>query len=80
MRTRLALLSIVLAAIAGYALHALAQPRFDTRPVMLPVPSASSNGVSFAWFYDSGTRAVVLCRAGSGANDPMDCKTHTTLP
>lgn len=80
MHSRFLLLSVLLAAIAGYALHALAQPRYDTRPMMLPMPSASSNGVTFAWFYDSGTRVVVLCRAGSAATDPLDCKTQTTLP
>lgn len=80
MRTRAALLIVVLSAVTGYAIHALAQSRVDVRPSMMPMASSSSNGVSFAWFYDAGTRAVVLCRAASGPNDPVDCRAHTTLP
>ena len=39
-------------ALTGYALHLLAQPRIDTRTAVTPIASSSSNGVSFAWFYD----------------------------
>ena len=70
----------VLAALAGYAVHVLAQPRADLRPAMMPIASSSSNGVSFAWFYDAGTRSVVVCRAGSAPNEAPDCKAHATLP
>ena len=62
----------------GYALHLLAQPRVDTRAAVTPIASSSSNGVSFAWFYDPTDRAVYLCRAGAG--DTVECKARTTLP
>jgi len=78
MSMRIAIL--FLAALGGYAVHVLAQPRADLRPAMVPIPSSSANGVSFAWFYDQGTRVVVVCRAGSTASEAPDCKAHTTLP
>lgn len=71
---------VVLAALAGYTVHVLAQPRADLRPAMMPIASSSSNGVSFAWFYDQGSRSVVVCRAGAAANEGPDCKAHATLP
>jgi hypothetical protein len=71
---------IILAAIAGYAAHALAQPRVDLRPAMTAIASSSSNGVSFAWFYDPAARSVVVCRAGAAPGDALECKAHTTLP
>lgn len=71
---------LVVAALVGYAVHALAQPRADLRPAMMPIASSSSNGISFAWFYDGASRTVVVCRAGMASNEPPDCKAHATLP
>lgn len=71
---------IVVAAIAGYGLHALAQGRIDTRPAVVSIGSSSSNGISFAWFYDQTERAVYVCRSGHGAGDTVECKARTTLP
>jgi len=65
-------------ALTGYALHLLAQPRIDTRTAVTPIASSSSNGVSFAWFYDPADRAVYVCRASPG--DTVECKARTTLP
>ncbi|HEX9221640.1 MAG TPA: hypothetical protein VF858_14235 [Gemmatimonadaceae bacterium] len=64
--------------LTGYALHLLAQPRIDTRTAVTPIASSSSNGVSFAWFYDPADRAVYVCRASPG--DTVECKARTTLP
>lgn len=71
---------IVIAALLAYAAHALSQARVDLRPAMTAIPSSSANGVSFAWFYDAGTRTVVLCRAGAAAGEPLDCRAQATLP
>ena len=49
------------------------------RPAMTPIGTASSNGISFAWFYDSPGRTVVACRVGQ-AGDTLDCKARATLP
>lgn len=68
------------AALAAYGLHAYAQIRADARAAMTPIGSSSSNGVSFAWFYDSTERAVVVCRIGQGPADTPDCRSRTTLP
>ena len=65
-------------ALTGYALHLLAQPRVDTRGAVTTIASSSSNGVSFAWFYDPADRAVYACRAGPG--DTVECKARTMLP
>lgn len=72
--------SIVFAVLAGYALHAFAQSRFEMRPAVTPIASSSSNGVAFAWFYDPSERAVYVCRMGAAANDTLDCKSKATLP
>ena len=69
---------VVAVALTGYALHLLAQPRVDTRSAVTPIASSSSNGVSFAWFYDPADRAVYVCRAGPG--ETVECKARTTLP
>lgn len=67
--------------LAGYALHAWAQGRVDVRTAVAPIGTSSSNGVSFAWFYDSNERTVYVCRAGLGAGaDAVDCKAKTQLP
>jgi len=72
--------ALVLAAAAGgYALHALAQSRFDVRPTAAPIGTSSSNGISFAWFYDPAERTVYVCRAGSGG-DVLECKARAQLP
>lgn len=70
---------IVAALAAGYALHALAQARFDARATATPIGTASSNGVSFAWFFDSTDRTVYVCRTG-GTSDAVDCKARAQLP
>jgi hypothetical protein len=69
------------ALLAGYALHAWAQQgRIDLRTAVTPIGTSSSNGVSFAWFYDSNERTVFVCRAAQGAADGVDCKAKTQLP
>jgi hypothetical protein len=69
------------ALLAGYALHAWAQQgRLDLRTAVTPMGTSSSNGVSFAWFYDSNERTVFVCRAAQGAADAVDCKAKTQLP
>ena len=47
---------VLVAALTGYGIHALAQTRIDVRPVVTPMGTSSSNGVSFAWFFDSMRR------------------------
>ena len=74
------LVLVVIAALTGYTLHLLAQPRVDTRAAVTAIVSSSSNGVSFAWFYDPAERAVYVCRAGQGGADTVECKARTTLP
>ena len=69
---------VVAVVLTGYGLHLLAQPRVDTRSAVTPIASSSSNGVSFAWFYDPADRAVYVCRAGAG--ETVECKARTTLP
>lgn len=71
---------LVIAAMTGYALHVVAQTRADTRAAVTAIASSSSNGVSFAWFYDPAERAVYVCRAGQGGADTVECKARTTLP
>ena len=70
---------LLFAAIATYAIHAFAQIRADARAVMTPIGSSSSNGVSFAWFYDNAERAVYVCRIGQAMADAVDCKAKATL-
>ncbi len=69
---------VVTALAAGYALHALAQSRLDVRPALAPIGTSSSNGVSFAWFYDPTDRAVYVCRSAGG--DTLECKAKAQLP
>jgi len=71
---------LTIAAAATYGLHAFAQIRADVRPAMTPIGSSSSNGISFAWFYDSTERAVIVCRIGTAPGDVLDCKAKATLP
>ena len=71
---------LLFAAIATYAIHALGQLRADARAVVTAVGNSSSNGTSFAWFYDSGERTVFVCRIGQGPAEPLDCKAKASLP
>lgn len=70
---------LLFAAIAIYALHAVAQVRADVRAVVTPIGSSSSNGTSFAWFYEGTERTVFVCRIGQAPGDTVDCKARTTL-
>ena len=70
---------LLIAAIATYGLHAFAQIRADVRTSLTPIGSSSSNGISFAWFYDSTERMVFVCRIGQAPGDSVDCKAKTTL-
>ena len=72
--------AVLIALLAGYALHAWAQSRMDVRPAATPIGTSSSNGVSFAWLYDASARTVYLCRAGQASNTAPDCSATTTLP
>jgi hypothetical protein len=73
------LVSVVAAAVMGYALHALAQVRIDTRSAVTPIASSSSEGVSFTWFYDPAERAVYVCQT-RGGQSAVECKARATLP
>ena len=79
MTIRLASVAL-LAALTGYGLHALAQGRMDIRTAVMTLGTSSSNGVSFAWFYDPADRTVYVCRAGQSGGEGIDCKAKTTLP
>jgi hypothetical protein len=71
---------IVLGTVAAYAFNAFAQLRAEVRPPPAAIVSSSSNGVSFAWFYDANERTVIACRMGQGAGDTLDCKAKSALP
>ena len=68
------------AALAGYALYALAQGRAEIRTAVTTLGTSSSNGISFAWFYDAADRSVYMCRSVGANADIIDCKAKTTLP
>ena len=72
--------AVVLALVSGYGLHALAQSRIDVRTALTPMGTSSSNGVSFAWFFDANNRTVHVCRAGQLAGPALDCRSSATLP
>jgi len=72
--------SIIIAILAGYGFHALAQVRPDIRQAVTAIGTSSSNGISFVWFYEPTERAVYVCRAGPGGGDPLECKAKATLP
>jgi hypothetical protein len=76
--TRVAI-GIAVAALFAYGLHAYAQIRADARPQVTPIGSSSSNGVSFAWFYDNTDRTVFVCRIGQAPADGVDCRAKTNL-
>lgn len=71
---------LLAAATATYGIYAFAQVRADVRPSMVAIGSSSSNGTSFAWFYDSPGRTVVVCRVGQAPRDTVDCSAKATLP
>ena len=67
--------------VGSWALHAWAQAgRVDVRTAATPMGTSSSNGVSFAWFYDSSDRSVIVCRTTSTAGDGIDCRAKAHLP
>jgi hypothetical protein len=70
----------LIAALTGYCLYAVADSRIDVRPAVTPIGSSSSDGVSFAWFYDASNRNVYVCRAGKGVQEMLDCKARSALP
>jgi hypothetical protein len=70
----------LIAAFAGFGFHVFAQSRAEIRPAVTSLGSSSSNGISFAWFYDSTERMVYVCRAGHGGGDTIECKAKTPLP
>jgi hypothetical protein len=69
---------LLVAVLTGYGFHTWAQSRIDVRPALTPIVSSSTNGVSFAWFYDASLHTVYVCRAGQ-AGDTLECKTKATL-
>ena len=71
---------ILVAVLAGFGFHAFAQVRADARPAITPIGNSSSNGISFAWFYDSIERVVYVCRTGHGSGDTVECKAKTPFP
>lgn len=74
-------LALLGALLAGCALLAWAQQgRIDVRTAVTPMGTSSSNGVSFAWFYDSTDRSVYVCRTAPAGGDAVDCKAKTQLP
>ena len=67
------------ALLAGAALVGWAQQgRIDVRTAVMPMGTSSSNGMSFAWFYDPTDRTVYVCRAQTA--DALDCKAKAQLP
>ena len=69
------------ALMAGYVMHAWAQQgRIDVRTAVTPIGTSSSNGVSFAWFYDPTDRSVYVYRTPQAARDAIDCNAKTQLP
>ena len=67
---------VVVSLFALCAVYAWAQGRIDVRPTLTPIASSSSNGLSFAWFFDPSSRTVYVCVAGA----TMDCKRSAALP
>ena len=64
------------AALVGWA----QQGRIDVRTAVTPMGTSSSNGVSFAWFYDATDRSVHVCRTTQTSGDAIDCKAKVQLP
>lgn len=69
------------ALLAGAALVGWAQQgRVDVRTAVTPMGTSSSNGVSFAWFYDPTDRSVFVCRSAQASGESIDCKAKAQLP
>ena len=77
--TRLSVM-VLLAALAGYALHAFAQGRAEIRTAVATLGTSSSNGLSFAWFYDAADRTVYMCPTAGASADAIACKARSALP
>jgi hypothetical protein len=71
---------VAIALLTGYCFHAFAQGRLDVPPPPTAIGTSSSNGISFAWFYQATERTVYVCRLGQGPADALDCKAKATLP
>ncbi len=71
---------VLVAVLAGYAFHTLAQGRAEIRQAVTPIGTSSSNGISFVWLYEPTERTVYVCRAGQTGPDAVECKGRTTLP
>lgn len=71
---------LVVATLAGYGIHSIAQGRVDVRPAVAPVGTSSAGGVSYAWFYEPSGRTVYVCHIGRGSKDAIDCRTKANLP
>ena len=71
---------VLIAALAGLGLHVFAQGRADVRPAVTSLGSSSSNGLSFAWFYDPTERTVYVCRAGHGSGDTVNARRKQLCP
>ena len=75
---------VVVALLAGYGIHAFAQDRSPIERAaavftLTPIPSSSSNDLSFVWLYDAANRRVYVCRT-SGTGGTVDCKGKADLP
>lgn len=70
---------LLAAVLAAQALHAWAQ-RVDVRTAVTPMGTSSSNGVSFAWFYDASERSVYVCRSAQASGEAIDCRAKAQLP
>jgi hypothetical protein len=68
---------VVVSLLVGYGAYGWAQSRVDVRPSLTPIASSSSNGMSFAWFYDASSRTVYACVVSA---PHMDCKISAVLP
>jgi hypothetical protein len=64
--------------LAAYGAYGLAQPRVDVRPSLTPIASSSSNGWSFAWFFDPSSRTVYACVISELPK--LDCRISAALP
>jgi hypothetical protein len=69
----------LVAGLLGYWLFAAAQTPIDVRPPVSPMGTSSTDGVSFAWFYDTTSRHVYVCRSGKGV-EGIDCRSSRALP
>jgi hypothetical protein len=70
----------LLGACAAFGFNAFAQFRPELQAPASAIASSSSNGVSYAWFYDASSRSVYVCRTGQSSGEAVDCKAKTALP